>query len=249
MWIIIERNIISNCVANGISFYAGTGGAHDNLLENVIVRSTLINGCRDAGILLHGDEGKSRNNQIKNVTISNLTLVNNGVESLWAGGLNINTLDTSNTINGVNVINTILWKNGGNDAIRGSESPTTVTYSRLNDARFTGHDNNFNIDPGFVDPASGDYHLQPASPCVDSGAPSAEDAGALDLDHAPRVQDGNGDGHAVVDLGAYENKTSPVPIIQKTKEQSTADRSPQGLVCLTSGLLLVLFLLFRKRRP
>ncbi len=246
--ILIDRNIISDCAANGISFYAGTGGAHDNLLENVIVRNTLVNGCLDAGILLHGDDGKSRNNQIKNVTISNVTLVNNGIENLWAGGLNINTLDARNTIDGVSVVNTILWQNGGNDAILGSESPTTVTYSRLNDARFTGHDGNFNTEPGFVDPASGDYHLQPASPCVDSGVPSAEDAGAMDLDQAARVQDGNGDGHAVVDLGAYENKTSPVPIIQKTEEHSTAYKSPLGLVCLTSGLLLVLFLVLRKRR-
>jgi hypothetical protein len=247
--VLIERNRISSCAANGISFYAGTGGAHDNLLENVTLRNTLIESCRDAGILLHGDDGSSRNNLINNVAIANLTLVNNGAQSLWGGGLNINTLDASNAITGVTVSNSILWQNGGNDAILGSESPDSVVYSRLNDARFTGHDGNFNIDPGFIDAASADYHLQLTSPCVDSGDPSTALSGALDLDKAPRVQDGNGDDHAVTDRGAYENKTSPVPLPQQTKEQSRTSKTPLGLVCLTSGLLLVLFLLFRKRRP
>lgn len=32
---------------------------------------------------------------------------------------------------------------------------------------------NFDLDPLFVDPTNGDYHLQPGSPCVDAGAPQA----------------------------------------------------------------------------
>ncbi|NPV74990.1 MAG: hypothetical protein HPY59_01315 [Anaerolineae bacterium] len=110
--VLIDRNKISKC-DNGVSLYAGSGGSRNNLLENVILRNTLIVNCDGAGVLLHGDNGNSQNNAIKNVTITNLTLVMNGINSGWAGGININSLDPSNTITGVTVANTILWDNDG----------------------------------------------------------------------------------------------------------------------------------------
>ncbi len=33
---------------------------------------------------------------------------------------------------------------------------------------------NLGVDPGFVDAAGGDFHLQPTSPCVDVGVASPE---------------------------------------------------------------------------
>jgi hypothetical protein len=57
-------------------------------------------------------------------------------------------------------------------------------------------------DAGFVDAASGDYHLLAGSPLVDAGDPTA--AQGLDLDGNPLVADGNGDGSLHRDLGAYE---------------------------------------------
>jgi hypothetical protein len=58
-------------------------------------------------------------------------------------------------------------------------------------------------DPAFVDRAHGNYRLLPTSPAVDAGDPSCP-AMATDIDGAPRVQDGNDDGTARVDVGAYE---------------------------------------------
>jgi hypothetical protein len=57
-------------------------------------------------------------------------------------------------------------------------------------------------DAGFVDAAAGDYHLLPASPLVDAGDPGT--AQGLDLDGNPLVADGNGDGTARRDPGAFE---------------------------------------------
>jgi hypothetical protein len=57
-------------------------------------------------------------------------------------------------------------------------------------------------DARFVDATGGDYHLLPASPLVDSGDPAA--AQALDFDGNPLVADGNGDGIARRDMGAFE---------------------------------------------
>jgi len=58
-------------------------------------------------------------------------------------------------------------------------------------------------DPRFVDRANGNYRLQSSSPAIDAGNPAHVET-AIDIDGAPRIQDGNGDSVAVVDLGAYE---------------------------------------------
>lgn len=60
-------------------------------------------------------------------------------------------------------------------------------------------------DPLFVDPESGDYHLQDISPCIDAGNNLVPDLPERDLDGRERVVDGNGDGLAIVDIGAYEH--------------------------------------------
>lgn len=58
-------------------------------------------------------------------------------------------------------------------------------------------------DPLFVNRPGGNYRLQSASPMVDHGNMTYV-ATSTDLDGAPRVQDANYDGLAIVDIGAYE---------------------------------------------
>ena len=202
--IVIDRNYITSCAANGVFLIAGDNGAHDNLIEGTVIRNIFVANCNGAGVLLHGDDHSSPNNTINNVTIANLTLVNNGIGTAWAGGLNINSLSSGNIISGVTISNTILWENNLDDAITGSLSPDKVAYSILNDARFTGSDGNIYQSPEFVNPASGDYHLQSSSPAVDTGDPSALNIGYLDLDKKVRVWDGDHDNNAIVDRGSWE---------------------------------------------
>jgi hypothetical protein len=83
-------------------------------------------------------------------------------------------------------------------------------------------------DPEFVDPTSTpaspglDFRLRPSSPLIDRGAFSAvgtpgggglAPAQTYDLGGDPRVRDGDGDGAARVDLGAYEYQGPQIEIV------------------------------------
>jgi hypothetical protein len=69
--------------------------------------------------------------------------------------------------------------------------------------------NNIDLDPRFVnatdpDPANWDLRIQPDSPCLDTGDNLAPNLPATDIIGNGRVIDGDGDGNAIVDMGAYE---------------------------------------------
>ncbi len=63
---------------------------------------------------------------------------------------------------------------------------------------------NLDIDPKLVSVAAGDVHLRFDSPCVDRGTSVAPIVGQKDKDGEDRLVDGDGDGMAVIDLGALE---------------------------------------------
>ena len=69
------------------------------------------------------------------------------------------------------------------------------------------HPTDINVDPLFQDMAGGDYRLRWDSPCIDAG--TNEGAPTTDIEGSVRPMDGNHDGLAIADIGAYE---SPMPI-------------------------------------
>lgn len=94
---------------------------------------------------------------------------------------------------------------------------------------------NINQDPLFN--PSGDYSLLPGSPSIDAGDPFETDP-ATDINGVIRPLDGNGDGKAVRDQGAYEyNPTNPVndttaPTVSKVKFRKPTGKKG-GSVSLT----------------
>ncbi len=75
-----------------------------------------------------------------------------------------------------------------------------INYSGWVDQTFVN--GNISIDPLFVSQMSGDFKLVAGSPAIDSG--SSVNAPLFDFDQAPRPLDGNDDGVAGFDMGAYE---------------------------------------------
>jgi hypothetical protein len=66
-------------------------------------------------------------------------------------------------------------------------------------------------DPAFTEPLLGDFSLRPGSPAIDSSysPPLSPAESATDLAGNPRVLDGNGDGVAARDMGAFEAPAAP----------------------------------------
>lgn len=101
--------------------------------------------------------------------------------------------------------NTIIWGNAP-DQIHVEAGDPGLDYCVYQGGWDGRGANNINVDPQFVEPENGDYHIgDPESVAIDGGDPAFLPLpGERDMDGQARVWDGNGDDIRRVDIGADE---------------------------------------------
>jgi hypothetical protein len=105
-------------------------------------------------------------------------------------------------------------------------------------ASFSEPESDIDADPLFTNDLLGEFSLRAGSPSIDSAfsPPLAAGESTTDLNGSPRVLDGNGDGVAARDMGAYEapavavppDKTPPQTRIVKSKKKKKLTATGRG---------------------
>ena len=101
------------------------------------------------------------------------------------------------------MVNSILWNNTPQEIYIFSGS-VTATYSDI-EGGWAG-DGNIDEDPLFVGTGEDSYSILEDSPCIDAGIPDTTGLNLppWDIIGNERIWDGDGDGIAIIDMGAYE---------------------------------------------
>jgi len=174
--------VISNCQISGNGATYG-GGMHNEDASPTVVNCIFSNNTADNGAGMY-NEGSS------NPIVVNCTFTGNS--AVLSGG-GINSLSTCV------IRNCVIWGNTP-DGISGTAD---VAYCDVQGG-FTGTGNK-DVDPMLVDAENGDFHLEMGSPCIDSGDNGALPTGiSTDFEGQIRILDGDGNGTAIVDMGADE---------------------------------------------
>lgn len=200
---------VKNCVFSGnrTTYLDGGGMANFFAASPSVSNCTFINNssARDGGGMCNRKSSTDPN-------VTNCNFINNSAEH-WGGGMYNSEQASPNVSNctfvsnsaiigsgmynyffaSPTIVNSIFWENIS-DEIAGE--PATVTYCDVKGG-YAG-ETNISLDPLFVSPDAGDYHLQPDSPCIDAGDPCGVYAGQTDIDGEPRVFGG------YVDMGSDE---------------------------------------------
>jgi hypothetical protein len=215
--------ILTNVLFEGNSAYHEGGGMFNIMGSNPILTNVAFNNNSVTGD--GGGGGMNNYNSspiLTNVTFSgNHAVVGGGIGNWQSNLILLNVTFSKNTADQYGaamysqesrpkITNTIIWGNTpGNSQIMNDRGVSNITYSIIEG----GHAGTGNID---VNPRLGTlvdnggltsaYSLGTGSPAIDAGSPS--ECPTFDQFDLPRPEDGDGDGSAVCDIGAFEYRIS-----------------------------------------
>jgi parallel beta-helix repeat protein len=214
---VIRNNVISGNSVSGV-FPAAQGGGIwiVNQSDALVVQNLIIGNSagEGGGIYWLVPSGATGPRVVNNTIAGNFAIVAGDGSAVYADGFDANAALVNNLLIGADG-QTALHCGNFNDAnppiVRFNDVFTLASpaYGGLCTDQ-TGVNGNVSVAPAFVNPMLDDYRLQAISPVIDAGDSTAADVPASDLDGDPRVVDGNGDGLAVVDMGAYERHSGRV---------------------------------------
>jgi len=199
--------------------YAGLNTYGTPTIENVIVRDNL------QGIYCSGSP------QLKNVLIANNAY--QGIYCMSSSPILTNVTIADNGADGifcmngssVSARNSIISDNSGysvNFLSYNSSNYFTASFSNINgyhstsNGYFTNAIAGISEDPWFIGTGDHPFALAEGSPCIDAGKPdtSGYNLPLNDIMGNLRIWDGDGNGEAVIDMGAYEFGSMPVGVEQ-----------------------------------
>jgi hypothetical protein len=209
---VIERNVI---VAN--TAISGGGIVLFNQSDATIVGNLIVrNGARSGGGLFWLVPSGARGPLVFNNTIAD----NDSLEgsAIFADGFDIQTEVANNII--VSVPSQAAVSCGGfND--------TNAPRFRFNDvfsatgrsyegacADQTGLNGNTSVDPLFADSGAANYRIRTGSPAIDAGDNNVSVVTEVDIDNGVRILDGDGNGTAIIDLGAAEFPAAGATVVR-----------------------------------
>jgi hypothetical protein len=196
----ITAGLVEQCVITSNTAGTGTGGGvylnGGGVLRNcLVVSNTAPTG---AGVVISAVGAR-----VENCTVAANTASGDGAGLYQTAGAVTNTIVYFNVTNPGRTTPNDVYKTGG-----------TFAYGCATPLLSGGGDvNNLSGDPGFLNAATGDYHLRLGSPCIDFGA-ALTGIVTNDLDGAARPQDGNGDSTAAWDMGAYEVASATTGVLR-----------------------------------
>jgi hypothetical protein len=204
----IKDNIITGNSASGISPAAQGGGismVNDSpaiVVQNLIYANTADQGAGIYFLVPSGSKGPT----LVNNTIANNAITQRG-SAIYAAGFD----------DQVTLFNNLLIGQRGNAAVYCDATydnlPPTFTNNDAYSPNGSGlqgtcagqgtQNGNISANPIFVN-VSANFRIKAGSPAIDAGTNSAPNLPQKDLGGKPRIVDGNGDGSAIIDMGAYE---------------------------------------------
>jgi hypothetical protein len=212
-----------------------TGGGIFSYRSSAIISNNLLTGNRAAnsggGIGSNRDRARITNNILVHnsagfgggiscdraaTIISNNTLVDNTAP--YGGGIAVEKGE-------VRLTNLILWHNTVNDIFLKQTGPAArPAFSLIGDDSFKGINGNISLDPEFVDPAAGNYHLRPGSPAIDTGS---QDPFYMDVDGSYNDMGAYGGPHLSPRETALKLEAAAKKVSAEAEEAETADDKPK----------------------